>query len=344
MRYAITMDPVAAKAETLSNRASLLAGLWRTGFTLLVVIWLGWLIINSDFPAGLDELLTDYRSWLFVVGWAVIPIGLGLLWRWQLRVTSGLSLSLPVTLKIQALAWAGRYLPGKAGLWIAKIALVRRGNVSAVMLTSTVLLEQLLFLVTGMLVAIIAFAWQMDASLQLLSTQLGRWQGAHVLLWAVLGWSLLALLVVTMYRKAYVKAYLEKIIAQLPPRSAWPSLVLGLVLGHVALHVVVGISLYPLLTALCPDAAALLGLTGVVGVLALANTAGILAVFAPAGLGVRELVLAYFLAVDGDYETALVVAVYIRVLSMLADVAFSVLAGSVGMLLDRSTLPLEPDS
>ena len=135
------------------------------------------------------------------------------------------------------------------------------------------------------------------------------------------------------YSKRYGQKLLEKVRTHLPPRSSWP----GLILGHIGLHVLVGISLFPLLAALLPDAAVQLGLVGVIGALALANVSGILALFAPAGLGVRELVLAFILAVGGDYESALVVAVFVRVLTLLADVMFSLVAGSVGALIGQIT-------
>jgi len=195
------------------------------------------------------------------------------------------------------------------------------------------------FLIAGMLVAMLSLVLQWDTTQQFLTMQLGRWQSANMLLLILLGLVLIALLATCFYRKGFFADQLETVIEYLPPGNTWP----GLLLGHVVLHVLVGISLYPLITGLLPDAAALLGLSGLVTVLALANIVGIVAVFAPAGLGVRELVLAYFLAVGGDYEAALVVAVYIRILTLLADLGFSLLAGTCGMLLHRSTSRVETD-
>ena len=96
-------------------------------------------------------------------------------------------------------------------------------------------------------------------------------------------------------------------------------------------HLVVGIGSYPLLCALIPEAAPL-GATGMIGLLALANMAGILAIFAPAGMGVREAVFGLGLISFAPLPSVLAFAAVLRLLTLMADAVFFVLAGGVALL------------
>lgn len=57
-----------------------------------------------------------------------------------------------------------------------------------------------------------------------------------------------------------------------------------------------------------------------------------MAVFAPAGVGVREFVLALGLSPFLSIEDALALAAILRLLTVIADVAFSVVAGGGRLL------------
>ncbi|AFR09482.1 hypothetical protein B005_0950 [Nocardiopsis alba ATCC BAA-2165] len=82
---------------------------------------------------------------------------------------------------------------------------------------------------------------------------------------------------------------------------------------------------------------ALRSLGPAVGAYALAWTLGLLVVFAPAGLGVREVVLVVALAPVVDAGAALVVAVLSRLVMTVADV------GWAGLSLALSRAPAAPE-
>ena len=93
---------------------------------------------------------------------------------------------------------------------------------------------------------------------------------------------------------------------------------LSLLSGYASLHVIVGLAFYALLPAISggyslPPAGQAIGL------LAIAHVAGVLAVFAPSGLGVREAVLAVGLSASMPFEQGLVVAALLRGATLVAD-------------------------
>ena len=81
----------------------------------------------------------------------------------------------------------------------------------------------------------------------------------------------------------------------------------------------------------------------VISLLAAANVAGILAFFAPAGLGVREAVLVAGLAPYLSAGDALGIAAILRVLTLLADLIFVSLTGGVALLARRRRAGSEND-
>jgi uncharacterized membrane protein YbhN (UPF0104 family) len=95
-------------------------------------------------------------------------------------------------------------------------------------------------------------------------------------------------------------------------------------LVFAAAHVLVGLSFHALLVALGHGDA--FSAVESIGILTAAHLGGIVAVVAPAGLGVREALLAGLLAPALGGEAALAVALVTRVGATLGDVLFAPLA------------------
>jgi len=328
------MDHTFAPSANVTAHMSARTRFWRSVFGFLVLGWLLWIVLETDRSALSWELLRTKDLWLFAAAWILLPVFLGLLWRHQLFLSTAVKLTFATTLRVQSLAWAGRYLPGKAGLWIAKVGFVKDARLSVRVLTTSVLLEQLLFVFMGLVIGTLFLLPNIALWRELLDKYIGitsfdgiGWMG--ITIGAAVSVLLLAY-AVNRFR-INVCAFVYRVLEMVPAISG----LARLVFWHGLVHVLLGASLYPLLTILLPDTAAYLGVSGTIAALAIANIAGIVAVFAPAGLGIRDLVLAFFLLPGSNLEDALSVSALIRFISFSADVVFSFGAGALGLWLGR---------
>lgn len=307
---------------------------------LLAAVWLlGALLGAADQGLLAGEAWTMASSWLFVAGWLLLPVGLAALWWWTLFFSAGARLPLAGLMVAQGMAWAGRYMPGKAGLLVAKLTVAREAGTSVRLLGRTVLAEQILFIIAGFCLAVIF----LPINAQWLQSLEDYWPGVLMLSSLPVDnqWLWRSLSIALLFGGAWLALALSTRMLSLP-RIPATRLKWALVLcGHFLLHLMVGLAVYPLLAVMMPIAVGELGLLGVVAVFALANCAGILAFIAPAGLGIREAVLALFLSHGAGFEAALAAAAWVRVLTLVADAAFSALAVSVGWLLGRKNARVE---
>lgn len=102
-------------------------------------------------------------------------------------------------------------------------------------------------------------------------------------------------------------------------------------------HVLVGTAFFAVARELFPLASELSWMQAV-AVLALAHVIGVAAIFAPAGIGVREFVLTMGLANVLAFEQALALAAMRRLLSLAAD-ALIVIMAAAPLLVRRRHLP-----
>lgn len=288
-----------------------------------VIAVLGWALVDSlDQIQHWRHLFKHFAVYYFIAAWGTMAFLLGALWALLLRWRFGVRLGVREWMPIQALAWAGRYLPGKLGLLAGKFALLGRGVLDAKRLAYSVLWEQIAFVLSAAITAAIFLAEPMDGSPEVL---VHHWDMARLI--AAIGGVSLFL-------------GLDRILRRMWPGAREPGAGLGagkrfLMLGlYLAPHILVGIGSYPLLCALIPDAAPF-GANGMIGLLALANMAGILAIFAPAGMGVREAVLGLGLISFASLPSVLAFAAVLRLLTLIADAAFFVLAGGVSQFCAR---------
>lgn len=231
-----------------------------------------------------------------IAGWIGMVLLLGRGWADAVCAWSGLRLGRRQWLPIQAAAWAGRYLPGKIGLLAGKMQACEQG-ISWKQLTGSVISEQLAFIGAGLALSGLATRyWQ-----PLLPAPLRQTAVAYI---AVLLLPALAMLV--------LGAWLAR--KRLPHADAtWGlRLILWSALGHIA----AGTGFHFLLASLLADPPSLLVS---IGLLAVAHTAGVLAIFAPAGLGVREAVIAAALAPQVGWSQALAITALQRALVVIAD-------------------------
>lgn len=264
--------------------------------------------------------IPDWQRWFvdpgaltFVVGWIGMAFLLGFAWARVVAVYLGLRLSFSEWLPIQGAAWAGRYLPGKLGLMAGKLVLLERTEIGWKPLTYSVLFEQLAFLCVGaMLALLVAFPadqWGMTWLMPLYGTHGTMWRLAGVFIATLAFFPLIHLLA-------------SRLAVCLRPTIWQAASILAL---YLSAHIVAGLGLYWMLHSLLPGQSP--PPLYAIALLAAANVAGIIAFFAPAGLGIREFALAAGLTPFLPFEEGLALAVVLRLLSTLADVLFSAAAG-----------------
>jgi hypothetical protein len=287
-----------------------------SAFLVLALSALAWAMWRS--LAELERALDALRAAPLIGALALsaylgFVIALGLLWRSLLARCSGTLLAPGAALRVQAIAWSARYIPGKLGLVTAKVMLVPADRGAAAWAAGW---EQVLFLVSGAVVlAACAAASAGSAFGTLLPGATPIAVLAAVLLLLPLAAALAPRLDALVSRLSGVSA------ATVHPRGRELA---GWLLGFVAAQLLVGLGFVALLAALGHGAA--FSAVEAIGILTAAHLGGILAVIAPAGLGVREALLAGLLAPTLGTEAAGVVALVTRVGATLGDALIAPLA------------------
>lgn len=280
---------------------------------LAAIGWAAWresAALGAAFAALAAQPLFALSSLAGYVGFVLL---LALLWSALLRRIGGGPLTPRAALAVQSAAWSARYLPGKLGLAAAKVLLVPGDRIAA---GWAVAYEQVLFLGAGAAVVAACASGELALRAALLP-------GVAPLVVAVV----LALVLVAVARGA---PWLDRIVAARagggPSPRAHPGageLALRMA-GFAAAHLMVGLGFLALLHALGHGTA--VTPLQAIGALTAAHLGGILAVFAPAGLGVRELMLAALLAPALGAPEATAVALVTRAWATLGDLAIAPLA------------------
>jgi hypothetical protein len=245
-------------------------------------------------------------------GYIGFVLALAALWRSLLHRLGGGPLAPRAACAVQSAAWSARYLPGKVGLAAAKVLLVPGDRVAA---SWAVAYEQVLFLGAG--AAVVAAC--AGGALALRSALLPGVAPLAVL--AVLALALLAVARAAPLLDRVVAARVGGAMPRVHPGAGELALRLA---GFALAHGVVGLGFIALLHALGHGDAVPSLLA--VGALTAAHLGGIVAVFAPAGLGVRELLLATLLAPALGLPEATAVALVTRAWATLGDLAVAPLA------------------
>jgi glycosyltransferase 2 family protein len=281
---------------------------WLTrAYVMVAVFVLAWVLLASG-PELLRwrRLLAAPGAYAYAASWISMAALLGGLWALMLRWAYDVRLGWREWLPLQALAWGGRYLPGKVGLLAGKALLAGREGMGWRRVGFSVLYEQIAFVVSGFLVALLLLSgaelvpenWRRDW-LEMVTTPMRLAVAALGAVGFALGLAWVGGRMAAAARLEFSRSIVLLLLYLLP-------------------HALVGTGAWLLLTEIVP-AGSTLAVTTVIGVLALAHAVGVLAIFAPAGLGVRELVLAAGLAPLMPLTEALAFATLLRLLSVVAD-------------------------
>lgn len=199
----------------------------------------------------------------------------------------------------------GKYIPGSVWPVVAQMSLARRHGIARMTVAAAFVTQMLLLVVTAVVTAAVTLPW-VDA--EELRT---RW-------WLlVVAPAVCLVLVPTVQRRVLALAgrVLKRPLAVAFPR---PRAMAGAVAASVVTYVLFGVHLAVLASPISPDGDGRVFVQSI-GAFALAWAAGFVVIFAPAGLGVREVVLKLTMASVLVSADATAVAVLSRTSLVIAD-------------------------
>lgn len=237
-------------------------------------------------------------------------------------------------LAVYAKSWLGRYIPGGVTWILGKIYFATKLGVSATKLGVSSFLEGVLQIISILISAVVLLAF--DPNIQ----AIGWWVIPALLLAAAIG---LGCVYPPIFNRVlqfgYRKVKKSDIDAQSLPNLA--TIVRGLVAFSVT-SILSGMQVFCIAAAIEPSLS-ISNVFFVVGVSNLFSAASMLAVFAPAGLGVQEL-MAVFLAFVVSPAAAALTVVLLRLFSVTIDVIFLGSALTLRRVFDRSTAVTTTDN
>jgi glycosyltransferase 2 family protein len=224
--------------------------------------------------------------------------------------------------RVYATSWMGRYIPGKVA-WIgAKVLFGREYGIRASTLAATSIAEAALHLTTALALGFVLIAlWGNELVL-----------GEDVRLLAIIAMAAMVILLAPpVFNRATAWA---RSLAGAPPAPdakgvSFAALAVSGVLC-VIIHALSGPSIYFVLKSMYSGIAATL-IPELTAAVLIAGTLGTLALFAPAGLGVREGILIVLIGLLIPRSVAVAGVVVLRLWSIVMDLLYYL----VGVLLDR---------
>ena len=292
------------------------------GFYAIVLLFLGIYVSNLD----LTSLLQLRINWLWILAATVFGLGARYLFA---RIWIFFLHSLGATIKgektlelyeVYAKSWLGRYVPGSVAWVVGKVYFASKLGISKTKLAVSSFLEAILQIITVLLTASLLLVLD-PRSYQLA----GNW------IWVILGVAILALLAVIpgILSKYLGFAYRLAKNAELDPQSIPNAKTLLRAVGLFAISSLIsGLALYFVALAIAPE----IGLRELMFVLAASNLASaisMVAIFAPAGIGVREAIQIAALIFLMTPEQALAVALMMRLMSVCWDGLFLLVAKGI---------------
>lgn len=278
-----------------------------TTVVLLVFLY----VVYRQWHGGkLDQLKFPVLPFLLsATGMFGLSILLGLFWCLLVRMITGAHLSMAALLHSHFVTWLARYIPGKITQLAGKVIMGENAGYPRGPLIASVYYENALFIGSG----ISTFLLCLGPSVlkRYLAPALSE---TWLVLLAILMISILLLSVnalpLVMRRFLKGSGWAGHVI---PFRSA-----VKLFVTYHLTHMAAGAGFYFLLAVITPESS--ISFFAAIGILTAAHIGGILAFIVPAGLGVRDTILAMLLSGYMPVEQAVLISLITRVWSILADV------------------------
>lgn len=284
-------------------------------FYALLIIFLYVYISHIDFA----RFSTVHFAWQYVIIASVFGLGMRF---WQIFIwftllrnlgATNLSSSTPQLMYVYAKSWLGRYIPGTAPWILGKIYFASRHGIAKSKLAVSSLLEGALQVSVVMIVAFAILIFDprlnvINGSIKLL--MVGALVACILAIWPPIFNRLISLAHRLLRKKAISTADLASNKTIIQGALLY---IVGALLSGTALFFIAK-AIYPVL--------GYNNLLFVVGVSNLAGALGMLAIFAPSGLGVREGILLTLLSIVMPPEYALLVTITSRLWDVALDLLF----------------------
>ena len=271
-------------------------------------VWQDWAQIKgasisvSPFPFVFGTAVFAFSYFIQIGAWYLMTLKLGI------------ALSFPETLENWFTSQLGKYLPGKVWLVLGRFYFYESKGKSRKMITIALYLETVMLIVTGALIFFAALLFLKEI----------RFVREGDLWWAFL---LLALVLLSLHPRIllrlsnWILARSKREPISLP--ISYPNILWILLICFLS-WVVGGIGFYFFIDAIYPIA--FQHLLFITGSLAISSTIGLIALFAPGGLGVREGALAYLLSFLVPGSVAVILSVLTRIWMTFIEI------GLIGMI------------
>lgn len=283
----------------------------RIYFITVLAAIIAYLIRNyQDYALLLSDthFRFHYAALSFMVSLFLIII-LGLIWREILFDLSTLSLSIPGALLVHFKSWIGKYLPAKAGLMMTKIYFATQKGIPVEIAAASTFYENVFSLAALFLVSIPLVLWRYP-----LDPNLGNY------LLSFIGLLLILLLILT---PRFTRRVLNPLLAVLRctqiPDDAF--LGYGKIVKHLSFFIcccfLSGLSFYFTIRLIYP--LPIENFLHTTGIITFAGAIGMLAIFAPSGIGVKESVIVLLLKDLLPMSVAIMTSVLSRAILTLVD-------------------------
>ncbi len=288
-------------------------------FYALVIVFFGFYLRDLEFAAlaqlevrwsllALGIVLGVLQRMLFPLVWVVILRSMGAVVRDYAEYNF-----------VYAKAWLGRYIPGKVAMIAARIYFAERLGASRAMIAVSTLLEIGVQLLVAAVVGVAAIA-----SLGSVFDAIRQYAVATYLLIGVLAFLLLPPVFNVLLRLAY--RILHRHDPGDPPHVRTATVAKGIV-GFLGVSVAIGLYVNVMTAAVAPQL--LEHYVFIWGMYSLAGALGMVFVFAPSGLGVREAIQLPLLCLLIPKETAVAIVVLIRLAETSVDLGFYGLSAAI---------------
>lgn len=266
--------------------------------------------LARDWDSVRDTLTTiSWTSWLSVVCFVLAVVASGVLWGSLVEQMSGKPVPLRDAVRVHAASWLLKYVPGQVGSLVNKIAWARSRGLSQKTIATSVIYENVLMVFASVVLSL-PLLYFLDISLF----------GDATIVVALL--AVLPMLVVTHEKVFY--AVLNTLLraakrSQLTGSTLLTSRqILINTMYYLGPRLLNGIGFVILAAAMLPVTADMY--VPLASIFILASVVGMLALFVPSGLGVREGIIVLLASVFFSPEEAIVLALVARFFTTAADV------------------------
>lgn len=291
--------------------------LQRAGNLVAAISVLFFLYLAIASPGVFRYIEADFASnglhLIFAAAIYVIGMGFGALaWLALVRAT-GEHMASITAIKTMFLSQAAKYMPGNVAHHVGRVILARRHGLNTNNILFSMFMETVWVIAIASMLALIAL-WSVGSSIFNHISQIPKW-------WVLAGLGSIAMLAPVIGHKffEYVahrwarRKGMEIPVIEMPPlRTLWLVSLL-----YVANYLILGLILKIIAESIfhCHDANILL----MSGIFAVAWIVGFITPGAPAGLGVREIILVAALTPIYDQQLAIGIAATLRMVTVLGD-------------------------